>query len=186
VTTYMAARRPLWALRTPDRILITLFSITLTVALMVGVINYQKRTQLTVRGTQEWYRGNEGDPDPAVLKFPKTTLELLDVTHPHLFFQTIMFFLLCHIFSLTQASDGLKVTLYSVAFGSVLTEAGLPWLIRYLGGAFAPFLLVSTFVLTGTILTLLVVPIKEMWWPRNSRRLPGESPEPGSDRRTYD
>lgn len=179
----MAARRPLWALRTPDRILITLFSLTLTIALTVGVINYHQRTQLTVQGTEEWYRGNEEDPDPAELRFPKTTLELLDVTHPHLFFQTIMFFLLCHIFSLTQTADGVKITLYGIAFGSVLTEAGLPWLIRYLGGGFAPFLLISTLVLTGTILTLLVVPIKEMWWPQSSTRVPEGTPAPGSDRR---
>jgi len=180
VTTYMATRKPLWALRRPDRILITLFSITLTVALLVGVINYHQRTQLTVKGTQEWYRGNEADPDPAVMKFPRTTLELLDVTHPHLFFQTIMFFLLCHIFSLTQTGDRLKITLYGIAFGSVLTEAGFPWLIRYAGGGFAPFLLVSTFVLTATILTLLVVPIKEMWWPPRSLHLPGRSDAPGT------
>jgi hypothetical protein len=183
MTNYMAARRPLWALRTPDRILITLFSVTLTVALLVGVINYHQRTELTVKGTQEWYRGNEGDAAPAVLKFPKTTLELLDVTHPHLFFQTIMFFLLCHIFSLTQTSDRLKIALYGIAFGSVLTEAGLPWLIRYFAGGFAPFLLVSTVVLSGTILTLLVVPIKEMWWPRNSMDFPQGPSVPGPGHR---
>ena len=117
------------------------------------------------------------------MKFPKTTLELLDVTHPHLFFQTIMFFLLCHIFSLTQVADGVKITLYGIAFGSVLTEAGLPWLIRYIGGGFAPFLLVSTLILSGSILTLLVVPIKEMWWPPNSLRAVGGSSSPAPGRR---
>jgi hypothetical protein len=162
----MSQRRPLGALRRPDKILITLFSVTLTVALAVGIFNYQQRTKLTVEGTREWYRGNEDVPQPDVLRFPKTTLELLDVTHPHLFFQTIMFFLLCHIFSLTQVSDGLKVTLYVLSFGSVLAEAALPWFIRYLAGGFAPFLVVSTAVMSLVILTLLVVPIKEMWWSK--------------------
>lgn len=186
MTSYMATRRPLWALRTPDRILITLFSLTLTVALGVGVINYHQRTELTIQGTEEWYRGNEGDAHPETLKFPKTTLELLDVTHPHLFFQTIMFFLLCHIFSLTQVGDRLKTLLYVISFGSVLTEAGLPWLIRYLGPGFAPFLLVSTAILSGTILTLLVVPVKEMWWPRASMTFPAGPSIPGPDSRISD
>lgn len=165
MTSYYSSRKPIGALRRSDKILITLFSVTLAVALTVGVINYHQRTDLTVKGTQEWYRGNETDPNAEALKFAKSPLELLDVTHPHLFFQTIMFFILCHIFSLTQVRERWKVTIYVVSFVSVLTEAMFPWLIRYMSGFFAPFLIVSTAIMSLTILILLIVPIKEMWWP---------------------
>jgi len=164
MTAYSASRRRLATLHRPDKILITLFSATLAIALMVGVLNYYERTQLTVQGTQEWYRGNESDPQAATMKFAKTPLELLDVTHPHLFFQTIMFFILCHIFSLSSIRDRHKVLVYAVAFGSVLTEAGLPWLIRYVSGAFAPLMIVSSALMSVSVLVLLVVPVKEMWW----------------------
>lgn len=172
MTAYAGARRRLANLRRPDKILITLFSVTLAVALCVGVLNYYERTQLTAQGTREWYRGNEWTPDATAMKFAKTPLELLDVTHPHLFFQTIMFFILCHIFSLSEVSDRRKVAVYAVAFGSVLTEAGFPWLIRYVSGAFAPFMIVSSAAMTLSVLTLLVVPVKEMWWPRKQSALP--------------
>jgi hypothetical protein len=166
MTSYYSSRKPIGALRRSDKILITLFSVTLAVALTIGVVNYHQRTSLTIQGTQDWYRGNEADANPESLKFAKTPLELLDVTHPHLFFQTIMFFILCHIFSLTQVAERWKVAIYVVSFVSVLTEALFPWLIRYMSGFFAPFLIASTTIMTVTILILLVVPIKEMWWPR--------------------
>jgi hypothetical protein len=180
VTAYMGGRKPLSALRRPDKILITLFSVALAVAMFVGVANYYHRTHLTVEGTSQWYRGNEDQQDPQVMRFPKTVLELLEVTHPHLFFQSIMFFVLCHIFSLSRVSDRRKMWLYGLAFGSVFTEAGLPWLIRFGSDLFSPLLLLSTSVMSISILILLIVPIREMWFvvtkplppPRRVRRSP--------------
>lgn len=180
MTAYSGPRKPLSQLKRSDKVLITLFSGAIAVAMFVGVANYYHRTHLTVQGTQEWYRGNEENPRPAELRFPKTTLELLDVTHPHLFFQSIMFFVLCHLFSLTQVSERWKTALYAAAFGSVLTEAGLPWLIRFESGMFAPLLLVSTSVMCVCIVLLMVMPVREMWFaakrpappPRRTRRPP--------------
>jgi len=180
VTSYAGSRKPLRQMRRSDRILITLFSAAIAVAMFVGVANYYHRTHLTIQGTEEWYRGNENHPAPEELRFPKTMLELLDVTHPHLFFQSIMFFILCHVFSLTQVRERFKISLYAASFASVLTEAGLPWLIRYGSDLFAPFLLVSTTLMCLCILTLLVVPVREMWFAvpapaaptRRSRRPP--------------
>lgn len=172
MTAYAGKRQPLGQMKRSDRILITLFSAAIAVAMFVGVANYYYRTHLTVQGTQEWYRGNEDDPQPAELRFPKTTLELLDVTHPHLFFQSIMFFILCHLFSLTQVRERWKTALYAASFASVLTEAGLPWLIRYESEIFAPFLLASTSLMCLCIVMLLVVPMREMWWTTRVSSMP--------------
>jgi len=172
MTTYSGSRKPLHTLRNSDKVLITLFCLSITVALGVGIFNYQQRTQLTIQGTEEWYLGNESDENPSSLKFAKTRLELLDVTHPHLFFQSIMFFILCHIFSLTKVADRTKTILYVLAFGSVLSEAALPWLIRYGTAAFSPLLLVSTSVMSITLLVLMVLPIREMWWGEGNAVMP--------------
>lgn len=180
MTAYAGARKPLGQMKRSDRILITLFSLAIAVAMLVGITNYYYRTHLTVKGTEEWYRGNEENPAPEELRFPKTRLELLDVTHPHLFFQSIMFFILCHVFSLTQARERFKIALYAASFTSVLTEAGLPWLIRYGSDVFAPFLLASTSLMCLCILILVVFPVREMWFvpatpsttPRRLRRPP--------------
>jgi hypothetical protein len=176
MTAYSGARKPLHQLRRSDRILITLFASAIAVAMLVGVANYYQRTHLTVTGTQEWYRGNEDDPQPTELRFPKTTLELLEVTHPHLFFQSIMFFILCHVFSLTLVRERLKIALYASAFASVLSEAGLPWLIRFGSEAFAPLLLASTSLMCLCILVLVVVPVREMWFAAPSPALPARRP----------
>lgn len=163
MTAFAGPRKPLSQLRRSDKILITLFSSAIAIAMLVGVANYYHRTHLTIQGTQEWYRGNESNPHPEALRFPKTTLELLEVTHPHLFFQSIMFFVLCHLFSLTQVPERFKIALYAGSFASVLTEAGLPWLIRFGSGVFAPLLLASTLLMCLCILVLLVWPAREMW-----------------------
>lgn len=163
MTAFSGPRKPLSQLRRSDKILITLFSSAIAIAMLVGVANYYHRTHLTIQGTEEWYRGNEADSSPEALQFPKTKLELLEVTHPHLFFQSIMFFVLCHLFSLTQVSERLKTALYAASFASVLTEAGLPWLIRFGSGVFAPLLLASTSLMCLCILVLLVWPAREMW-----------------------
>ena len=163
MTHFMGGRRPLVAMRKSDKILITLFSCAIAVAMLVGVTNYYLRTHLTVEGTETWYRGNETVAEPESIRFAKTPLELLDVTHPHLFFQSIMFFVLCHIFSLSRVSERRKIVLYAAAFASVLSEAGLPWLIRFGSGVFAPFLIVSTAVMSVSILILVAVPLVEMW-----------------------
>lgn len=172
MTAYMGGRKQLSALRRPDKILITLFSVAIAVALFVGVANYYHRTHLTVDGTSEWYRGNEDQPDAKEMHFPKTVLELLEVTHPHLFFQSIMFFVLCHIFSLSQVGDRRKMWLYGLAFGSVFTEAGLPWLIRFGSSVFSPLLIASTTVMSISILILLIIPIQEMWFLRTRPQPP--------------
>ena len=179
MTNYTSSRRPLAALRKADKILISLFTMAIAVAMLVGVLNFYERTHLTVQGTEEWLRGNEEDPNPESLHFPKTALELLDVTHPHLFFQSLMFFILCHIFSMTQVGDRRKITLYLIAFGTVFTEAGLPWLIRFASGLFSPLLVASTTVMSLTILILLIVPVREMWGsavPQASPGLPATRP----------
>ena len=72
MTAYAASKRRLATLRRPDKILITLFSVSLVIALVVGMLNYHQRTQLSTQGTEEWYRGNEADIDAKSMKFAKT------------------------------------------------------------------------------------------------------------------
>lgn len=147
------------------RLLITCFYVMMCLAVAVGVLNYQVRTGLTASGTAAWYRGNE-DAVGAVaeLQFPKTVHELLDVTHPHLFEQSLILFVLCHLFGLSQVRDRWKQILYVASFLAVLIDVGSPWLVRFVSPAFAALHLFGTTLLATTFLLLMFVPTYEMWW----------------------
>lgn len=143
----------------PTKVMITAFLVMTAVSIAVGVINYRVRTGLTPAGAESWYRGNE-----AAGLYEKTPLELLDATHPHLFGQTFLFFVLCHLFALAPVRPVVKTTIYVAAFASVLVDAASPWLIRYVSPAFGWLQLLGTAVMVTTFLVLVLVPLRELWF----------------------
>lgn len=146
------------------KVMITSFLLVVALSVGVGVVNYRVRTGLVPSGAAAWYRGNEATAGPADAQlFEKTPLELLDATHPHLFGQAFMFFVLCHLFALTPVRPGIKVGLYAAAFASVVVDAASPWLIRYVSPAFGYLQVAGTVVMVGSFLVMLWVPLKEMW-----------------------
>jgi hypothetical protein len=151
----------------PTKVMITAFLVTVFLAIAVGMVNYRMRTGLTPSGADAWYRGSE-----AAGLYEKTPLELLDATHPHLFGQAFLFFVLCHLFALTPVRAGLKTALYFAAFASVLVDAGSPWLIRYVSPAFAWLQLLGTLVMVVSFVVLVTIPLKELWFT------PADRPQP--------
>lgn len=149
----------------PTRVLITCFMFMMVVALAIGVANYHIRTGLTVEGTEAWYLGNEeAGAEVDRMLFPKSAIELMDVTHPHLFEESFLFFILCHLFALTRVRARIKTTLYVASFANILVDCAGPWLIRYVSPAFAPVQVVSPITMSFLVLVLIAVPLKEMWW----------------------
>lgn len=165
MTQYFAYQRfKLWRAPLHTRVLLTLFDVMIVVATAVGMLMYQVRTGLTTSGAQAYYLGNEGTAGPGdEMLFARSFKELLDVTHDHAFSQPFLFFVLCHIFALTRASDRTKIAVYVASFGSVLVDLASPYLIRYVSPAFAPLQVVNSGVMTLTLLVLLAVPMYEMW-----------------------
>ncbi len=157
----------------PTKVLITAFLATVALAIVVGVLMYRVRTGLAPSGAAAWYLGNEATAGPgeAVL-FEKTALELLDATHPHLFGQAFLFFVLCHLFALTPVRSRVKLAVYLAAFGSVVVDAGAPWLIRYVSPAFGYLQVTGTAVMVTAFLILVLVPVREMWFTRAGAREP--------------
>jgi hypothetical protein len=153
----------------PTKVMLTAFLLTVSTAIAVGVVNYRVRTGLTPSGAGAWYRGSE-----SAGLYEKTPLELLDATHPHLFGQAFLFFVLCHLFALTPVSPRVKTTVYLASFASVLVDAGSPWLIRYVSPAFAWLQLLGTLVMVLAFLVLVCVPLKEIWFTPPDRRQPRE------------
>jgi hypothetical protein len=147
------------------RILITCFYVMMALAVTVGVLNYKVRTGLTPQGTVEWYLGNENaEGEVSELLFAKSVREMLDVTHPHLFEEGIIIFVLCHLFGLTKVRERRKRWVYILSFSAVILDTGMPWLTRFVSSAFAPVHILSTALLTVMFVILMVRPLYEMWW----------------------
>lgn len=165
MTQYFAFRNfRLWRAPLATRVLLTLFDAMIVVATAIGILMYRLRTGLTSGGTAAYYLGNEQTAAPGEeMRFARTLPELLDVTHPHAFEQSFLFFVLCHLFALTSVSDRVKIAVYVAAFGSVAVDLATPYLIRYLSPAFAPLQVVNGAIMGVALLVLIAVPLYEMW-----------------------
>lgn len=165
MTQYFAFRNfKLWRAPLHTRVLLTLFDVMIVIATAIGILMYRVRTGLTPAGTRAWYLGNEGTAAAGQeMLFPRSFGELLDVTHPHAFEQSFLFFILCHLFALTNVSSRVKIAVYVASFGSVAVDLATPYLIRYVSPAFAPLQIVNGIFMSVVLLVLIAVPLYEMW-----------------------
>jgi hypothetical protein len=168
MTQYFAYQRfKLWRAPLQTRILLTLFNGTIVLATAVSILMYRVRTGLTPAGARDYYLGNEATAGAgAVLQFTRSFRELLDVTHDHAFSQPFLFFVLCHIFALTNVRDGVKIAVYVASFLSIVVDLAAPYLIRFVSPAWAPLQVLNSVAMTLALMMLLVVPTYEMWWYR--------------------
>lgn len=157
------------------RALVTCFLVVASLGLAVGAVNYQVRTGLAARGSPAWYRGTArtGADAPAGAPFAqraaegplyeKSPLELLDATHPHLFNQAFLFFVLGHLLALCAVAPRLKIGLYLAGFTGVLLDTASPWLIRYLTPGAAWLQLGGHLAMAVAFVGLVGIPLWEMW-----------------------
>ncbi|MFB6239973.1 MAG: hypothetical protein ABEJ46_00100 [Gemmatimonadota bacterium] len=187
------------------RVLLTVFVAVVSLSVAVGIVNYQVRTGLTASGSAAWYRGTgpgsgTGDgPDAGpggagaatgaasqraaadagpLATTPlreKSPLELLDATHPHLFNQAFLFFVLGHIVALCAVPPRRKKALYVAAFLAVLVDTASPWLIRYVSRSMAWLQLGGHVLMAAAFAGMVGYPLREMWL-RGEERAAADEP----------
>lgn len=156
--------------------LVTAFIGMAALGVTVGFANYQVRTGLTAEGSAAWYRSGvaanpaAADADPAsqggaMPLYAKTPLELLDATHPHLFNQAFLFFVLGHLLALCSMKARWKVATYLAGYAGVAVDVASPWLIRYGGAGFAWLQMAGHLAMAAAFLVLVGVPLWTMWRP---------------------
>lgn len=167
------------------RVLVSCFLVVVSLGVAVGAVNYQVRTGLAARGSAAWYRGTErtGAEAPAGAPFAqraaegplyeKSPLELLDATHPHLFNQAFLFFVLGHLLALCAVAPRLKIGLYLTGFAGVLLDTASPWVIRYLTPGASWLQLGGHLAMAVAFLGLVGIPLWEMWGRGGRRRARG-------------
>jgi hypothetical protein len=140
------------------RLLYTLFVLTLFAGFLFTIYWAHSTTGLSYTGIAKHYLGSD-----ETFGQPKSFRELAETTHFHFFTMPVVFLILCHVFYLTMAGQGLKLTMTLLAFVGVALDLASPWLILYVSPHFALVMLLGDILMVGTFLVMAGVPLYEMW-----------------------
>ncbi len=148
----------LYGMSKDKKLLVTLFLLCMALSYLVALVNVYEKTHFTLSGTAEHYVGNEEE-----MIFEKGFSEMIEITHPHLLGMSMMFLLLCTIFSFSSASELLKKFIVFLAFGSIILDLGSAWLIRYVSSQFAILMVIAGILMAFSFLFLFLIPLKDIW-----------------------
>ena len=140
------------------RLLYTLFISVLFAGFLFTVYWAHTVTGLSYSGVAQHYLGSD-----QTFGEPKSFRELAETTHFHFFTMPVVFLILCHVFYLTMASQGLKLAMTLSSFGGVVMDLASPWLILYVSRHFALLMLLGDILMLGSFLVMAGVPLYEMW-----------------------
>ncbi len=149
-----------------SRILISLALLGITLGLFSAIALTLIKTGISPATVQVYYLGDTNPDSLGNLdlgEVPKPLNELAEVTHIHMIGGSMLLFLLCHLLSLCSISEGLRTTLYIVAFLSFLTTFGSPWLIVYVSPTFSYLYSISIPAFALALLVCTLVSLWEMW-----------------------
>lgn len=152
------------------RVLTSLGLTTVSMGLLSAGALTLTRTGVTPEAVRAYYRGTEAVGLDAMLSAStgRTFQELAEITHLHLSGGGILLFLLCHLLSLCDLPDRLRVGLYVAVFAAFIATFGLPWLIVYASGTFALFFGPAAIALILLVLVCSALPLWEMWGKRSN------------------
>ena len=154
------------------RLLYTLFIITLFAGFLFTIYWAHSTTGLSYSGIAKHYLGSD-----ETFGEPKSFRELAETTHFHFFTMPVVFLILCHVFYLTMAGQGLKMAMTILAFGGFAIDLASPWLILYVSPHFALVMLLGDVLMLGTFLVMAGWPLYEMWILKKRLMAEGRSEE---------
>ncbi len=121
----------IYQLPTLIRSLIIAFVLVLSIGFYTGLLFVSDTSDVSVSGIEEQYNGNELQQNADIMKFKKSSREMLTIIHTHILSMSLIFFLLGGLLSITRLNKQLKYFLVLEPFLSVsLTFGGiyLMWL----------------------------------------------------------
>ena len=136
----------------PLRLIYAAFLLLVAIGIATELGFQIERIGLTPARVAAYYRGGE---DGAVMTFPKTFGQLLEVTHAHAFMMAVIFLILAHLFAATSTSNALRAIVLGLTFAGMVANLAAPWLTRY-GTASGAWLLLSAWAAQGVGSVLMV------------------------------
>lgn len=139
-------------LSVPIKYFIGAFLILLSIGYFTGLAFVAQTDSTTPQGIEENYNGNEDEDAPKVLKFKKSSREMLTIIHTHVLSISMIFFMTGILLWFTEQRVLIKKILSIEPFVSVLVTFGGIYLV-WLGYSFFSILI----VISGTLMTLSYV-----------------------------
>jgi len=136
-------------LTVPIKYFIGAFLILLSIGYFTGLAFVAQTDSTTPQGIEENYNGNEDEDAPKVLKFKKSSREMLTIIHTHVLSISMIFFITGILLWCTEQRVLIKKILSIEPFVSVLVTFGGIYLV-WLGYSFFSILI----VISGTLMTL--------------------------------
>ena len=106
------------------KLLIFAFIIVLSIGFFTGLLFVSETSSANPEGIEEHYLGNEADENASIMKFKKSSREMLTLVHNHTISMSIIFFLVGLILSTTLINKRLKLFLLIEPFVSVILTFG--------------------------------------------------------------
>ncbi len=133
----------------PVKSFLGVFLVLLSIGYFSGLAFVAQTEATTPHGIEENYNGNEDQEEPKVLKFKKSSREMLTIFHTHVLSISIIFFITGILLWGTEQSVFRKKLLSIEPFVSVLVTFGGIYLI-WMGFTWISYIV----VVSGTLMTL--------------------------------
>lgn len=163
---FLYLRNGLRSLQPSTRFVYTLFLVFSLASYVVMIALAAARSGFTPASVADYYAGG-GE------RYAKTSGELLELTHFHLFSIPLLLFVQGHLFLMTRWPRALKKWIVIAAFTGAALDLAAPWLVVYVSRELWVAKLAARVLLGPSLLAFTIVPLVEMWRPA-----PGESPAP--------
>jgi hypothetical protein len=168
-------------LQLSTRVLLSCFVLSVDVGLWVGSLKYTDRAVFSAAGARDYWHGAapvSADPADSILPGEsqisdageppragaqrKSTKQLVDAVHPHLFSVPLVLFVLLHLISLTRLPEKAKVALHVHGFASFAATFGLPFWIAAEGRGAALFVVAGA-NLAANVLAASAIVLLATW-----------------------
>lgn len=121
---------------------------TLAGCILTGILASESSGFLAAK-TAAYYRGDEAGGT-----YPKSTRELVETAHFHVFSMPILFLVVGHLMGMTRFGNISKSALISGGFLGVVLNIATPFLILHAGGAWALGKLAGNFIMAVSLVSM--------------------------------
>ena len=149
------------------KLLITAFLVVLSIGFYSGLFFVNTNAEMTVKGIQENYLGNEDNENATIMKFKKSEREMLTIVHSHILSMAMIFFFVGLLLLTTSLNSKIKLFLIIEPFISViLTFGGIYFLWK--GVLFMKYIVIfSGMLMTLTYTVSVFVILRQLFSSKN-------------------
>lgn len=135
------------------RMVYSVFLVFLLVGMVTGALLHVDGMGLDAATATAYWRGDE-----AVMAYPKSYRQLLELTHFHLFTEPVVWLVVAHLYHMGGGRGAVSMATI-VAIG---LQIALPWSVTYAGFGGVLLLPVTAVVVLGLV-WMMVDSLREMW-----------------------